>query len=81
MATRRFVLFVVYDHLVKFEVAILKIIKNMVSSKHKLNFKSYRQEDPPFSLKLTYILLGTHNNEKQFICPLEYVLPLVNGKL
>ena len=40
----------------------------------KLNFKSYRQDDPPFSLTLTSILLGTYNNKKQLICPLKLSL-------
>ena len=35
----------------------------------KLNLKSYRQDDLPFSLTLTSTILSTYNNEKQFICP------------
>ena len=32
-----------------------------------INFKRYRQDDPPFSLTLTSILLGTNNNENECI--------------
>ena len=41
--------------------------------KYKLNFKSYLQDDPRFSLTLTSILLGT-NNKTKFICPLKFSL-------
>ena len=53
---------------------------NMASSKHKLNFKSYRQDDSALSLTPTSILLGTHNLQQTIYLPVK-ILPLVNGKL
>ena len=50
-----------------FKVAILKIMYNMASLNINMNFKTCRQDDPLFSLTLTSILLGAHNNEKHFI--------------
>ena len=35
-------------------IVILKIIYNMASTNNNLNFKSYRQDYPPFSLTRSY---------------------------
>ena len=53
----------------KLKVAILKIVYNMASSNINLILKVTGSMNlTSFSLTLTSILLGAHNNEKQFIC-------------
>ena len=46
----------------------------MASSNNNLTLKVNGSliHDTPFSLTFTSILWGTHNNEKQFICPLKF---------